>query len=49
MKKSYFVRYLTAGDQDRLVILPNWWKLLRWFLRESRKCAIIHIWIEPDE
>lgn len=46
---SYFVRYLTRDEESRLVVLPNWRKLLRWFLRESRKCIIIHIWIEKED
>lgn len=45
---SYFVRYLTRDEESCLVVLPNWRKLLGWFLRESRKCIIIHIWIEKE-
>lgn len=48
MKHSYFVRYLTKGDDSHLAVLPNWRKLLWWFLRESWKCVIIHIWVEAD-
>ena len=48
MKNSYFVRYLTRDEKDHLVVLPNWWKLLGWFHRESRKCIIVHIWTEKE-
>lgn len=48
MNHSYFVRYLTRDERDYLKIFPNWRKLLGWFLRESRKCIIIHIWIEEE-
>ena len=47
--KSYFVRYLTKDEESCLVVLPNWWKLLMWFLRESQRCIIIHIWVEREK
>lgn len=48
MNKSYFVRYLTRERESCLVVLPNWWKLVWWMVKESRKCAIIHIWVKDD-
>lgn len=45
---NYFVRYVTLGDDNYLKVFPNWWKLLLWFIRESRDCQIVHIWIQED-
>lgn len=41
--KEYFVQYIKHDGEECLVVLPSWWKLLRWFLRRSRHCGHIVI------
>lgn len=43
--KDYYVRFVSAGGEECLVVLPSFFKLLLWFLRTARQCHYINIFV----
>ena len=46
--KEYYVRFVRADGEECLVVLPSFFKLLRWFLRTARQCHYINIFVVEE-
>lgn len=44
--KEYYIRFFRQNaEEDSLIVLPSFWKLLLWVLRESRSCVYFTVMV----